>query len=201
MARQGDLFRSTSELCPDGFGMPELALSAQLLRSWQERLAQFQAPLFRGDPASQGQTSLFLPEANGPGALAARINPLSLQPQPLSFWRWTASAQKGAAVYFVLDRPPGLPQPLLLYVGETGRADQRWKGEHDCKRYLASYGEALAKVGMEGRPSIRFWLDVPRDLRPRRELEQALIRRWQPPFNKETRDRWTTPFTAANETP
>jgi hypothetical protein len=27
-------------------------------------------------------------------------------------------------------------------------------------------------------------------------LEQALIQRWKPPFNKETRGRWSTPFTA-----
>jgi hypothetical protein len=37
---------------------------------------------------------------------------------------------------------------------------------------------------------------VPADLRPRRALEQALIRHWLPPFNKETRNRWATPFTA-----
>ena len=30
----------------------------------------------------------------------------------------------------------------------------------------------------------------------RRALEQALIQRWLPPFNKETRSRWATPFQA-----
>lgn len=95
-----------------------------------------------------------------------------------------------------MDRPAGLPVPLLLYVGETGRADQRWKGDHDCKGYLAAYGEALGRVGLEARPSIRFWSDVPAAVSPRRALEQALIRRWLPPFNKETRERWATPFTA-----
>ena len=44
--------------------------------------------------------------------------------------------------------------------------------------------------------SIRFWCDVPTQLRSRRQLEQLLIRRWAPPFNKENRDRWATPFTA-----
>jgi hypothetical protein len=95
-----------------------------------------------------------------------------------------------------MDRPPQLPVPLLLYVGETGRAEQRWKGDHDCKGYLAAYGEALARVGLEARPSIRFWCDVPAAVSPRRALEQSLIRRWLPPFNKETRERWATPFTA-----
>jgi hypothetical protein len=88
------------------------------------------------------------------------------------------------------------PPPLLLYVGETGRADRRWKGDHDCKQYLAAYTEALARVGMESRLSIRFWLDAPPDTRERRALEQSLIRHWLPPFNKETRHRWATPFTA-----
>jgi len=37
---------------------------------------------------------------------------------------------------------------------------------------------------------------VPVRVRPRRALERALIRRWQPPFNKETRQRWSTPFTS-----
>jgi hypothetical protein len=49
---------------------------------------------------------------------------------------------------------------------------------------------------LEARLSIRFWGDVPATIRPRRALEQALIRRWLPPFNKETRQRWVTPFTA-----
>jgi hypothetical protein len=81
-------------------------------------------------------------------------------------------------------------------VGETGRADQRWKGEHDCKQYLAAYSEAVARAELSCQLSIRFWLDVPQAVRARRQLEQALIRHWQPPFNKETRQRWATPFTA-----
>ncbi len=201
MARQGDLFSADPVVPAHGSPAPELALSARLLLSWRERLAAFQAPLFMEEPDDQGQTSLFCSPEDSPEALAARFNPLSLQPQPLSFWRWSVSRQQGAAVYFVIDRLPAQSQPLLLYVGETGRADRRWKGEHDCKRYLASYGEALAKAGLEGRPTIRFWLDVPTAVRPRRALEQALIRRWQPPFNKETRERWATPFTADPEPP
>ena len=86
-----------------------------------------------------------------------------------------------------------------LYVGETGRADRRWKGDHDCKRYLAAYGEALRKAGLPMALSIRFWCDVPTATGPRRALEQALIRRWLPPFNKETRERWATPFTADSD--
>jgi len=160
------------------------------------------APWAPAGPASQG--CLFTPDdlaANAGGAVdpqaaAACLDPLALAPQSLSFWRWPSAPHQGAALYLVLDRPADPAPPLLLYVGETGRADRRWKGDHDCKTYLAAYGEALATAGLEARLSIRFWLDVPAATGPRRALEQALIRRWLPPFNKETRGRWTTPFTA-----
>jgi hypothetical protein len=99
----------------------------------------------------------------------------------------------------VVDQPSHASSPLLLYVGETGRADQRWKGEHDCKSYLAAYSEALLKANLSLQLSIRFWLDVPAQVKPRRALEQALIQRWWPPFNKETRARWATPFTAEQD--
>jgi hypothetical protein len=130
------------------------------------------------------------------GAAARALDPLGLQAQSLAFWRWPAAPQQGAAIYLVLDRPAALAEPLLLYVGETARADRRWKGEHDCKSYLAAYSEALHRAGLEPHLSIRFWTDVPVEAPRRRALEQALIRLWLPPFNKETRDRWTTPFTA-----
>ena len=61
---------------------------------------------------------------------------------------------------------------------------------------LAAYGEALQQAGLDSQLSIRFWRDAPSLVRPRRALEQALIRHWLPPFNKETRGRWATPFTA-----
>ncbi len=157
-----------------------------------------------GDPGpASGQGSLFsaagVATPGGPNreplALAASLDPLALVAQPLQFWRWPGAPQQGAALYFVVDRPSHLASPLLLYVGETGQADRRWKGEHDCKDYLAAYGEALLQVGLDCQLSIRFWSDAPTPTRQRRALEQALIRLWQPPFNKETRGRWATPFT------
>ena len=96
----------------------------------------------------------------------------------------------------MFDHSLGAGNDLLLYLGETCQADRRWKGEHDCKAYLAAYGEALLKANLGCQLSIRFWLDVPSAIGARRALEQALIRRWLPPFNKETRSRWATPFQA-----
>ena len=104
-----------------------------------------------------------------------RLDPQALAAQHLQFWRWPDSSPGGAALYFVLDRPPHLQGPLLLYVGETCQADKRWKGEHDCKRYLAAYGEALQQTQLISAPSIRFWRDAPAEVKARRALEQALI--------------------------
>jgi hypothetical protein len=195
MARQGDLF-SLSELMSQCTPLATPPLLQRQLSDWQRRLAAFQAPLLSSDAASMVQQGQLFTGSAGldPEHNAAHFNPLNLQPQPLSFWRWPSPGHHGAALYFVLDRPEQLTLPLLLYVGETARAEQRWKGEHDCKAYLAAYGDALHKAGLSSRLSICFWSDVPTETRARRRLERALIQRWQPPFNKETRGRWATPF-------
>ncbi len=199
-SRQGNLFEGAATFTPPtGQRLnPEMRLETEQLLRWQEALARFQGPLFAGALHGGSQGELF--SGAGSSDLASAINPLDLRAQTLHFWRWPHAPHQGAALYFVLDfvldAPTGSPGPLLLYVGETGRADLRWKGEHDCKHYLAAYSEALGRTGLSCQLSIRFWLDVPQAVRARRQLEQALIRRWQPPFNKETRQRWATPFTA-----
>jgi len=196
--RQGELFGTGPAAAASAGVAPPPLLRHQLLR-WQEHLATHQAPRFRREPlAGEGQVDLFGAAARSPAETAAlALDPLTLAAQSLSFWRWPEAPQQGAAIYLVLDRPTTLATPLLLYVGETGRADRRWKGDHDCKSYLAAYREALHGAGLEPRLSIRFWGDVPAQAAPRRALEQALIQLWLPPFNKETRERWSTPFTAA----
>ncbi|MEB3271707.1 MAG: GIY-YIG nuclease family protein [Synechococcus sp.] len=199
-ARQGDLFAdadSRERLAAAGGTQPPPLLLRHQLLNWQERLAAHQGPLFCGGSGGGAQIGLFgIDPSADPQARAASLAPLSLQPQSLSFWRWPEPPQQGAAIYLVTDRPAAGNSALLLYIGETGRADRRWKGDHDCKRYLAAYGEALQRCDLVPALSIRFWSDVPVAIRPRRALEQALIRRWLPPFNKETRERWATPFTA-----
>ena len=203
--RQGDLFADApgpgSAANLGGTGGPDaLPLQARQLRDWQERLHAFQAPRFeavaRGAALSTGQIDLFSGAALGPAATVQRLDPLALAARHLQFWRWPETGPSEAALYFVLDRPPHLDGPLLLYVGETAQADKRWKGEHDCKAYLAAYGEAVQQAELGSALSIRFWRDAPAEVRARRALEQALIRHWLPPFNKETRSRWATPFTA-----
>jgi hypothetical protein len=188
-ARQGQLFGGDTGL--GGGAGDTLPLLKHQLLEWQQRLASHQSPLFaaaaKGLTSDTAQGSLF--ESPRPTSLALSLNPLALAAQHLQFWRWPQPQHQGAAVYFVLDQPPHRPEPLLLYVGETCRADQRWKGEHDCKGYLAAYGEALQQVGLGSQLNIRFWSDAPAQVKPRRALEQELIRHWLP------RARWATPFT------
>ena len=194
--KQGNLFEQPLE-GSSGLIEPSLPLSAELLRGWQERIHQFQAPLFSAQSGHLTQETeqqpLFDSDNSNP---LSGFQPLQLRPLPLSFWRWPNSPHQGAAVYLVMDRPKELEHPILLYIGETKAADRRWKGEHDCKAYLASYQEACMSTGLSCSTSIRFWADVPQDTRPRRRLEHTLICLWQPPFNKETRERWSTPFHA-----
>ena len=53
----------------------------------------------------------------------------------------------------------------------------------------------MSNNNLESNLDIRFFLDVPKEVKLRRKLEKRLIYLWFPPFNKETRDRWTTTFT------
>ena len=191
MARQGELFSSSDGLAGLGPAPAPIPLEREQLLSWQQLISAYQAPRFEAHTTTSGQGSLF-----GSGEGPSLANPLRLSPQTLHFWRWPTPPQQGAALYFVIDQAPVVQSPLILYVGETCEAGRRWKGEHDCKAYLAAYSDALAKASLSSRLSIRFDLDVPSSTRARRALELALIRHWQPPFNKETRGRWATPFTA-----
>ncbi len=170
----------------------EIKLSPDCLKQWQKNIHAHQTMIFNNRTLIPKQTSLF-PSENT--ALVEQFEPLSLTPLSLDFWRWPSSSHHGPAIYLVMDRPEDLDNPIILYIGETIAAEKRWKGEHDCKNYLASYSEALCNAGLKKKLSIRFWSDVPRNTRSRREVEQLLIQYWLPPFNKETRERWKTPFT------
>ncbi len=192
-------FRGQGELLPgQSLSNPSeksssIKLSRSCLENWQQRIYNHQEKLFEGKANHQKQVSLF---PNTENESTESFNPLRLTPLAMSFWRWPSIPHKGPAIYLVMDKPQSIDGHLLLYVGETIAADRRWKGEHDCKRYLSAYSEALAGAKVSKRLSIRFWTDVPTVTRARRNIEQQLIRLWLPPFNKETRAHWATPFTA-----
>ncbi len=189
---QSELFIKSS-LSNANISPQPIPLTRENLVKWQIQINNHQEKLFTNQTTSHKQVSLFQETEK---ITIDKLDLTKLTPLPLSFWRWPNSPHKGPAIYLVMDKPKDLKTPLLLYVGETFSAEKRWKGEHDCKEYLSNYAEALYKAGLTSNLSIRFWADVPKSTKARRNIEQQLIQRWLPPFNKETRARWSTPFTA-----
>ena len=189
---QGDFF-SGIDLPYNLEESSSLYLKKETLKNWQKSIQRYQSKLFQHGVNHSHQYSFFDPTNTEP---LAKLDPLKLTPLPLNFWRWPKSDHNGPAIYLVMDKPKNNGCHLLLYIGETYAADKRWKGEHDCKNYLIAYEEAFKKAGLSTQLSIRFWTDVPKETKSRRKLEQQLIQEWLPPFNKETRNRWGTPFTS-----
>ena len=171
----------------------DIDIDKKVIIEWQKKIIHHQSPLFKSGCKNINQASLF-------GSISEKatetFNPTELTPLPLSFWRWPTTIHEGPAVYFVMDKIINSDENIILYIGETISAGKRWKGEHDCKSYLSSYSETLQKANLTTKLNIRFWLDVPINTKERRKLEQQLIKSWLPPFNKETRRIWATPFTS-----
>ncbi len=163
---------------------PQLLLSRQELTAWKRKIATFQRTV-KAAPTME-QVSLFEATCDP----AEGIDPFALPQQNTEFWRWQFSDVGVAALYFVID----YQSELLLYVGETVKSNQRWKGEHDCKRYLMNYRQAHFHHNLESQLGIAFWRHAPAERRPRQQVESALIYKWRSPFNKENWKFWGTPF-------
>lgn len=171
---------------------PELLkLSVNSLQTWKQRLFDYQQQVQVAPTLQQGtlfdSASSAIDDRRDPNGL----DPFSLPQQNTEFWRWKASDAGVAALYFVID----YELPILLYVGETVKSGQRWKGEHDCKRYLLNYRQAHYQNQLETQLGIAFWSLAPTQTRDRQRLESALIAKWRSPFNKENWEMWGTPFT------
>ncbi len=191
--QQYDLFKN-NDVNLSGIKVPQdIFIEKKIIKEWQEKIINHQSPIFKYGYKDVNQSSLF---ENSSEKFNASLNPMELTPLSLSFWRWPKAMHKGPAIYFVMDNIINSNENIILYIGETISAEKRWKGEHDCKNYLSSYSDSLQKADMITRLNIRFWLDVPIKTKERRELEQKLIQTWLPPFNKETREIWATPFTS-----
>lgn len=153
------------------------------LIDWKQRIWHYQQQV---QPLQQG--SLF--ELAGCIALDPNaINPLTLPRQNTEFWRWKAADIGVSALYFVID----YDLPILLYVGETVKSNQRWQGEHDCKRYLLNYRQAHYQHQLASTLGIS-WTEAPAHTQSRQKLERSLIQKWRSPFNKENWQFWATPF-------
>ena len=188
--RQFELFGSDVNTSINSQHSNNLKINREILTQWRSRIHNHQFKLSKNaHNKTLGQTSLPINTISN----ERKIDPFSLQPLSLNFWRTNQYVHNGPAIYFVIDSIES--SRIILYIGETNIANKRWKGEHDCKNYLMNYKEALAHNNLSSHQDIRFFLDVPKEVKLRRKLEQQLIYLWLPPFNKETRDRWATTFT------
>ena len=191
--RQYDLFKNNDLNFSKRNSQNDILIDKKIIKEWQEKIINHQSQFFKYGYKDVNQSSLFESSSE---MLKRSFNPIELTPLPLSFWRWPKAMHEGPAIYFVMDKIVVSNENIILYIGETISAGKRWKGQHDCKNYLASYSDSLQKANMSTKLSIRFWLDVPIKTKERRKLEQTLIKTWLPPFNKETREIWATPFTS-----
>ncbi len=185
---------------------PQLTMSRSELAVWKQRIISFQAQMQFAPAIQQG--SLFdLGVSNSASVESAistdplnSLDPFALRRQNTEFWRWQFDDVGVAAMYFVIDYAAGAEnERLLLYVGETVKSNQRWKGEHDCKRYLMNYQQAHYDNGLKSELGIAFWPCAPAERQPRQQLESGLIYRWRSPFNKENWRYWNTPFVGGKQ--
>jgi hypothetical protein len=193
-AEQPSLF-SVAEMQTIRYGpparSPAIAMGGEALQSWKQRVHHFQQQVHTAPPAAQGSLfDLAEPARASHPPQAVAINPFILPQQNTEFWRWKADDVGGAALYFVID----YTLPLLLYVGETVKSNQRWKGDHDCKRYLLNYRQVHYQNQLPSQLGIAFWADAPVNTRSRQQWESTLILKWRSPFNKENWEFWGTPF-------
>ena len=105
-------------------------MDADALVQWKTKIAAYQQRMKENQPV---QETLFdLTKAHvDPG----KIDPFNLRPCLMSFYRLPVDSPGEACIYFVIDSAAG----LVLYIGETCRSNKRWKGTHDCKRYLYQF--------------------------------------------------------------
>ncbi len=188
--KQFELFSSSLNTSSNFSFSNTLKVKRNTLMIWRNRIYNHQSKIVEANQNNILQKSI-LPETCSLDH--KEIHPFSLQGLSLNFWRTNQFVHNGPAMYFVIDTM-GSSQ-IILYIGETNSANKRWKGEHDCKKYLSNYKESLSYNNLTSKLDIRFFLDVPKEAKLRRRLEQKLIYLWIPPFNKETRDRWSTTFT------
>ena len=188
--RQFELFGSNINTSINFQNTNNLKIKCETLTEWRNKIYKHQLKISK-DIHNKTLHQTCLPINKN--SHERKIDPFSLQPLSLNFWRTNQHIHNGPAIYFVIDKM--VSSKIILYIGETNSANKRWKGDHDCKNYLTNYKEALSHNNLSSHQDIRFFLDVPKEVKLRRKLEQQLIYLWLPPFNKETRDRWTTTFT------
>ena len=189
--KQFELFGSNADFSSNSFSQEKnINHTSETILLWRSNIFNHQKLIIENFKDWDKQKSLFPNQNHGQ---KFTVNPFLLTSSPINFWRSNIAICNGPAMYFVIDSIKS--SQIILYIGETNSADKRWRGDHDCKNYLNNYKESLSLNNIENQLDIRFFLDVPKEVKLRRKLEKELIYLWLPPFNKETRHRWSTTFT------
>lgn len=166
-------------------GQPPTAWDQEQLHTWKQKIIHYQ---HQQTQITAHQTDLFTPPTD---EIPPVINPFTLTSESNQFFRLPSQFTHGdPCIYFVLDQAA----PLILYIGETVNARQRWQGHHDCKTYLSYYLDDHRRYQLTTQIHWAFYWQVPRSNRPRKHLEQTLIQHWLPPFNKESWSYWGAPW-------
>ena len=183
---QLDLFPQSEISVSPSNKPPVLLMDVAALSKWKARIFAHQQRVKKTQPVKQESLFALSPTHVDPDV----IDPFTLKPSPLSFYRLPTDSPGQACLYFVTD----MTADLLIYIGETFKSNKRWKGTHDCKHYIEKYLDLHYKYELKTAVNIAFWWDAPEETRPRQNLELALIQKWKSPFNKENWQYWGQPF-------
>lgn len=184
--QQLDLFSPVSVSSSVTNREPMLLMDEKTLNHWKSRVIIHQQQV-RTSKSVQQNTLFQIPLSHIDPDI---IDPFELPVSALSFYRLPTDTGGQACLYFILDRQ----SDLLLYIGETCKSNQRWKGVHGCKGYIENYLDLHYRYQLETAVNIAFWWDAPTQTRSRQKLELALIQKWKSPFNKENWRLWGQPF-------
>lgn len=165
---------------------PVLLMDEKTLKKWKSKIAIYQQRVRTKEPVKQNTLFSVTQSHVDPDV----IDPFTLPVSPLSFYRLPTETAGQSCLYFIVDHQ----NDLLLYVGETCKSNQRWRGVHDCKRYIEKYLDLHYRYQLKTAVNISFWWDAPTKTRSRQQLELALIQKWKSPFNKENWRQWGQPF-------
>lgn len=155
-------------------------IDADTLQSWKNQIVEYQQQA-RNTKASSQKALFELPEYISEDY--TQIDPLNLKNQVLSKFKGTDY------LYFVVDKTPG----LILYIGQQ-RVNKKLKKVHELDEFITVYQELHNYYKLKISISILFWQNIPQDSYRRQELEEYLILKWRPPFNKQSFQWWGLPF-------
>jgi hypothetical protein len=183
---QLDLFSPNELRMSHSNRTPVLLMDEKTLTKWKQKIIIHQQQV-RTSESNQQVSLLNLPNSHVDPDI---IDPFIIQMSALSFYRLPVDSPGQACLYFVID----MSTNLLLYIGETCKSNKRWKGVHDCKRYIENYIDLHYRYELKTAVNIGFWWDAPIITRARQQLELSLIQKWKSPFNKENWKYWGQPF-------